>query len=111
VPFLVLLLILLALGLWITFAPLGFMVSLLQLQTSTDITFRCVLFGMDTVQLIIAIAVELALDHGILNCLRRLRKEKESKKLYKRLEKSLSVQLSWPPVDQTLHPTPIMTGR
>ncbi|OCT73393.1 hypothetical protein XELAEV_18036370mg [Xenopus laevis] len=111
VPFLLLLLALLALCLWITIAPLGFMKSLLQLVTYTDINFQGVLVGLVTVNFIAAFLVEMALDYGFLNCLKRLRRKKEPKKLYKRIERELQGQLSWPPIEQTLHPGPIQTYR
>ncbi|KAM4703534.1 LOW QUALITY PROTEIN: polyamine-transporting ATPase 13A2 [Rhinophrynus dorsalis] len=109
VLFLLLLVFLLALGLWITIYPLGFMISLLQLKFISDLDFKFVLVGVAAVNFVIAYIVEIALDHGYLNCLRRLRKRKEPKKLYKRLERELQMQHSWPPVNQTLYPSHTQT--
>ncbi|XP_053308201.1 polyamine-transporting ATPase 13A2 [Spea bombifrons] len=104
VLFLLLLTSLLGLVLWITIYPLGFMRYLLQLKDINDFNFKFVLIGLAAVNFVAAFIAETALDHGYLNCLRRLRKKKESKKAYKRLETQLRDPGSWPPVNQTLHP-------
>ncbi|CAH2318429.1 cation-transporting ATPase 13A2 isoform X2 [Pelobates cultripes] len=103
--FLLLLFVLLALAFWINLYPLNFMIYLLQLKNIPDFNFKFVIIGLAAVNFIAAFLVETALDHGCLNCLRRLRKKKESKKLYKRLEKYLRGQHSWPPLNQTLYPS------
>uniref|UniRef100_A0A8V5H8C7 Polyamine-transporting ATPase 13A2 n=1 Tax=Melopsittacus undulatus TaxID=13146 RepID=A0A8V5H8C7_MELUD len=55
-------------------------------------------------------SLQTALDHGLLGCLRRLRRRKPSKKLFKRLEKELRQQQPpWPPLNQPLFATPKMS--
>ncbi|XP_072011383.1 polyamine-transporting ATPase 13A2 isoform X2 [Engystomops pustulosus] len=102
---LIALLLLLALMLWITIYPLTFMLSILQLKLISDFNFKFVLIGIVAVNFIAAFIVETALDHGYLSCLRKLRKKKEPKKLYKKLEQQLKGQHSWPPINQTLYPS------
>ncbi|XP_073512248.1 polyamine-transporting ATPase 13A2 isoform X2 [Phyllobates terribilis] len=99
------LLVLFAMMLWITLFPMKFMLSLLDLQVINDFNFKFVLIGIVAVHFIAAFIVETALDHGYLSCLKKLRKKKESKKVYKKLEQQLRGQHDWPPVDQTLHPS------
>lgn len=54
--------------------------------------------------------LQTALDHGLLGCLRKLRRKKVSKKLFKRLEKELSQQQApWPPLNEPLFATPKMS--
>uniref|UniRef100_A0A8B9MSC4 ATPase cation transporting 13A2 n=1 Tax=Accipiter nisus TaxID=211598 RepID=A0A8B9MSC4_9AVES len=54
--------------------------------------------------------LQTALDHGLLSCLRKLRRKKVSKKLFKRLEKELSQQQpSWPPLNEPFFATPKMS--
>ncbi|XP_056398088.1 polyamine-transporting ATPase 13A2 isoform X2 [Hyla sarda] len=103
--FLVSLILLLAMMLWITIYPLKFILSLLNLKDISDYNFKFVLLGMVAVNFIAAFIVETALDHGYLGCLRKLRKKKESKKVYKKLEQELKGQHTWPPVNQTLYPS------
>ncbi|XP_069805161.1 polyamine-transporting ATPase 13A2 isoform X2 [Dendropsophus ebraccatus] len=105
IVFLIALLLLLAMMLWITIYPLKFMVSILNLKVISDFNFKFVLIGIVAVNFIAAFIVETALDHGYLGCLRKLRKNKESKKVYKQLEQQLQGQPSWPPVNQTLYPS------
>ncbi|CAN2387990.1 P5-type ATPase cation transporter [Pristimantis euphronides] len=103
--FLIALLLLLSMMLWITLYPLTFMLSILDLKLVSDFNFKFVLIGIAAVNFIAAFIVETALDHGYLSCVRKLRKKKESKKLYKRLEQQLQGLHSWPPVNQTLYPS------
>lgn len=57
-----------------------------------------------------AYLLQTALDHGLLSCLRKLRRKKVSKKLFKRLEKELSQQQpSWPPLNEPFFATPKMS--
>ena len=53
--------------------------------------------------------LQTALDYGLLGCLRKLRRKKASSKLFKRLEKDLSQQPSWPPLNEPLFATPRMS--
>ncbi|XP_040278846.1 polyamine-transporting ATPase 13A2 isoform X1 [Bufo bufo] len=103
--YLVALLLLFAIMLWVTLSPLKFMLSILDLKPIDDFNFKFVLIGIVAVNFIAAFIVESALDHGYLNCIRRLRKKKEPKKIYKKLELQLQGQHSWPPVNQTLCPS------
>ncbi|KAM4011812.1 LOW QUALITY PROTEIN: polyamine-transporting ATPase 13A2 [Anomaloglossus baeobatrachus] len=103
--FLSALLLLLAMMLWITLFPLRFMRSLLDLKEIGDFNFKFVLIGIAAVNFIAAFIVETSLDHGYLSCFRKLRKKKEPKKVYKRLERELRGLHSWPPIDETLHPS------
>ncbi|XP_075046542.1 polyamine-transporting ATPase 13A2 isoform X2 [Mixophyes fleayi] len=109
--FLIVLVVLLAMMLWITFYPLTFMVTILQLKPINDIDFKFVLIGLVGVNFIAAILIETALDHGVLNCFRKLRKKRESKKAYKRLEQYLQGQPAWPPINQTLYPSRVKHSR
>ncbi|OXB64406.1 hypothetical protein ASZ78_009989 [Callipepla squamata] len=53
--------------------------------------------------------LQTALDYGLLGCLRKLRRKKASRKLFKRLEKDLSQQPTWPPLNEPLFATPRMS--
>ncbi|XP_063798171.1 LOW QUALITY PROTEIN: polyamine-transporting ATPase 13A2 [Pseudophryne corroboree] len=109
--YMIALILLLAMMLWIIFYPLAFMVTLLDLKLISDLDFKFVLVGIVAVNFIAAIIIETALDHGYLNCLRKLRKKRESKKAYKRLERYLQGQNSWPPINQTLYPSRVKPSR
>lgn len=102
--FLIALFLLLAMMLWITIYPLTFMLHILNLKVISDFNFKFVLIGIVAVNFIAAVIVETALDHGYLSCLKKLQKNKEPKKLYKKLERQLQGQHTWPPVNQTLYP-------
>ncbi|XP_066462433.1 polyamine-transporting ATPase 13A2 isoform X2 [Eleutherodactylus coqui] len=103
--FLIALLLLLAMMLWITLYPLQFMLSILALKLISDFNFKFVLIGIVAVNFVLALIVETALDHGYLSCIKKLRKKKEPKKIYKKLERQLQGLHSWPPVNQTLYPS------
>ncbi|KAI6073846.1 putative cation-transporting ATPase 13A2 [Aix galericulata] len=107
VLFLVVLVILFGLMIWLTLYPLGFPKTLLKLQGIDDLNFKLLLLGIATLNFFAAFVLETALDHGLLSCLRKLRRKKASKKLFKRLEKELSQQQpSWPPLNEPLFATP-----
>uniref|UniRef100_A0A8C3JQ74 ATPase cation transporting 13A2 n=1 Tax=Calidris pygmaea TaxID=425635 RepID=A0A8C3JQ74_9CHAR len=101
VLFLVVLILLFGLMIWLTLYPLGFPKSLLKLQGIDDLSFKLLLLGIAALNFFAAFVLETALDHGLLSCLRKLRRKKASKKLFKRLEKELSQQQpSWPPLNE-----------
>lgn len=103
--YLLALIILIAMMLWITLYPLLFMRNILKIMVLEDMSFKLVLVGIAAANFIAAFLIETSLDHGYCNFLKKLRKKKESKKLYKRLELYLQAQHSWPPVNQTLYPS------
>ncbi|XP_069096791.1 polyamine-transporting ATPase 13A2 isoform X1 [Pleurodeles waltl] len=102
VLFLGVLLFLGALMIWLALYPPQFLETLLQLKVINDMNFKMVLLGISALNFITALLLETAIDHGALNCLRSLRGKQESKKSYKRLEKELCEQLSWPPLNEVL---------
>ncbi|NXT84419.1 AT132 ATPase, partial [Zapornia atra] len=107
VLFLVVLILLFGLMIWLTLYPLGFPKTLLKLQSIDDLNFKLLLLGIAALNFFAAFVLETALDHGLLSCLRKLRRKKASKKIFKRLEKELSQQHpSWPPLNQPLFATP-----
>ncbi|NWZ51892.1 AT132 ATPase, partial [Haliaeetus albicilla] len=107
VLFLVVLILLFGLMIWLTLYPLGFPKTLLKLQDIDDLNFKLLLLGIAALNFFAAFVLETALDHGLLSCLRKLRRKKVSKKLFKRLEKELSQQQpSWPPLNEPLFATP-----
>ncbi|NXQ79817.1 AT132 ATPase, partial [Nyctibius grandis] len=107
VLFLVVLILLFGLMIWLTLYPLGFPKTLLKLQAIDDLNFKLLLLGVAVLNFFAAFVLETALDHGLLSCLRKLRRKKASKKLFKRLEKELSQQEpSWPPLNESLFATP-----
>uniref|UniRef100_A0A8C0ES54 ATPase cation transporting 13A2 n=1 Tax=Bubo bubo TaxID=30461 RepID=A0A8C0ES54_BUBBB len=101
VLFLVVLILLFGLMIWLTLYPLGFPKTLLKLQGIDDLNFKLLLLGIAALNFFAAFVLETALDHGLLSCLRKLRRKKASKKLFKRLEKELSQQQPpWPPLNE-----------
>ncbi|KAM9299549.1 polyamine-transporting ATPase 13A2 [Gastrophryne carolinensis] len=96
------LLLLLGLMLWITLYPLPFMRNLLNLHLIDDLNFKFVLVGIAAVNFIAAYLLETLLDHGFFSFLRKLRRKKEPKKAYKKLERHLRALPSWPPANQTV---------
>uniref|UniRef100_A0A8B9MS33 ATPase cation transporting 13A2 n=1 Tax=Accipiter nisus TaxID=211598 RepID=A0A8B9MS33_9AVES len=110
VLFLVVLVLLFGLMIWLTLYPLGFPKTLLKLQDIDDLNFKLLLLGIAALNFFAAFVLETALDHGLLSCLRKLRRKKVSKKLFKRLEKELSQQQpSWPPLNEPFFATPKMS--
>uniref|UniRef100_A0A8C3JSG6 ATPase cation transporting 13A2 n=1 Tax=Calidris pygmaea TaxID=425635 RepID=A0A8C3JSG6_9CHAR len=95
VLFLVVLILLFGLMIWLTLYPLGFPKSLLKLQGIDDLSFKLLLLGIAALNFFAAFVLETALDHGLLSCLRKLRRKKASKKLFKRLEKELKHLCFW----------------
>ncbi|XP_010132858.1 PREDICTED: probable cation-transporting ATPase 13A2, partial [Buceros rhinoceros silvestris] len=101
VLFLLVLLLLFGLMIWLTLYPLGFPKTLLNLKGIDDLNFKLLLLGIAALNFFAAFVLETALDHGLLGCLRKLRRKKVSKKLFKRLEKELSQQQPpWPPLNE-----------
>ncbi|XP_043917761.1 polyamine-transporting ATPase 13A2 isoform X2 [Protopterus annectens] len=105
VLFLVALIILTALMIWITVYPLAFMRKILTLAYIEDIQFKMILCGIAAINFFTAFLLETVIDEGLFQCLRRLYTRKESKKPYKRLEKDLCQQLSWPPLNDVIQAT------
>nr|XP_033777807.1 cation-transporting ATPase 13A2 isoform X5 [Geotrypetes seraphini] len=106
VLFLLVLIILFTLMIWLTLYPLWFMRFLLMLKEMSDMNFKLMLLGFAVLNFFTAFLLETALDHGALNCLRYLRGKRESKKLYKRLVKELSMEPSWPPLNEVIFASP-----
>lgn len=102
VLFLVAIIILTALMIWITLYPLVFMRKILQLTYIEDMQFKLILCGIAAINFFTAFMLETAIDHGLFHCLRRLYARNESKKPYKRLERELSQQPSWPPLNDVI---------
>ncbi|XP_069467226.1 polyamine-transporting ATPase 13A2 isoform X2 [Ambystoma mexicanum] len=98
-----------ALMIWLTLYPVQFLETLLELTVINDMNFKMVLLGLAALNFVAAFLLEIALDHGVLNCLRSLRGQRESKKAYKRLEKELQGQPSWPPLNEVLLARPSMS--
>lgn len=105
VLFLLLLLIFSGLMTWLVMYPLPFMVMLLKLYKVEDIGFKFVLVGFSALNFFTCLLMEMLIDLGLLNCLRRLRGSRPSKKPYKRLYSELLHSPTWPPLNQTLSPT------
>nr|XP_006014552.1 PREDICTED: probable cation-transporting ATPase 13A2 [Latimeria chalumnae] len=94
---------------WFTLYPMHFMRQLLQLEDIGDMNFKMMLLGFAVLNFFTSFMLETAIDHGVLNCLRNLCSKKESKKLYKRLDKELNQQLSWPPLNELILASPMST--
>ncbi|KAG2459354.1 AT132 ATPase, partial [Polypterus senegalus] len=109
VIFLLVLLVLFGLMVWITLHPAYFLLMILQLKEIDDMNFKLLLIGLCALHFICAFMLEMAIDYGMLNCLRRLRGQNESKKAYKRLELYLKQQPSWPPLEQVIQAKPGIT--
>ncbi|XP_063001500.1 polyamine-transporting ATPase 13A2 isoform X2 [Elgaria multicarinata webbii] len=106
VIFLVALIILFGLMIWLTLYPLSFMRRLLKLKGIDDLDFKASLLGIATIHFFMAFVLETGLEHGLLNCMRTLRRKKSSKKRYKRLERELREQQSpWPQLHEPLFAT------
>ncbi|XP_014425072.2 polyamine-transporting ATPase 13A2 isoform X2 [Pelodiscus sinensis] len=109
VPFLLVLVALFGLMMALTLYPLGFLRAVLMLKDISDMSFKLLLLGMATLNFFTAFMLETALDHGMLNCLRKLHRRRASKKLFKRLQQELRLQQpAWPPLNEPLFATPKM---
>ncbi|XP_041130414.1 polyamine-transporting ATPase 13A2-like isoform X1 [Polyodon spathula] len=91
---------------WLTLYPVGFMRNVLRLKLFPQMNFKLLLLALSGLNFISALLLETAIDHGMLKCLRRLCGERQSKKIHKQLEASLSQQPSWPPLDQVIQAKP-----
>ncbi|XP_030623586.1 cation-transporting ATPase 13A2-like [Chanos chanos] len=103
--FLVLLLILFALMFWLVLSPWTIIHKFLQLCNITDINYKMLLVGLPSLNFFICFLLEVLVDQGALNFFRCLRRKRESKKQYKRLDALLSNTPSWPPLNQSLVPS------
>uniref|UniRef100_A0AAY5KLV7 ATPase cation transporting 13A2 n=1 Tax=Esox lucius TaxID=8010 RepID=A0AAY5KLV7_ESOLU len=75
-----------------------------KLYVIPDMNFKMLLVALAALNFITCFLLEVLIDHGILNCLYLLRRRKQSKKQYKRLDVLLSESPSWPPLDEPLAP-------
>ncbi|XP_058849284.1 polyamine-transporting ATPase 13A2-like isoform X1 [Acipenser ruthenus] len=91
---------------WLTLYPVGFMRNVLHLKVVPEMNYKLLLLALSGLNFISALLLETAIDHGMLKCLWRLRGKRQSKKIHKRLEVSLSQQPSWPPLDQVIQAKP-----
>ncbi|XP_048839261.1 cation-transporting ATPase 13A2 isoform X2 [Brienomyrus brachyistius] len=105
VPFVLLLLLFFGAMSWLVLYPVPFLRRLFKLSEVTDMNYKLLLVALAALNLFTCYLWEIFIDKGALDCCRRLRRKKESRKLYKRLETFLSDAPSWPPLDQTLSPT------
>ncbi|XP_068589337.1 polyamine-transporting ATPase 13A2 isoform X1 [Cebidichthys violaceus] len=103
--FLCLLLVLFAVTTWLELYPGPVVGQILKLHDFIDMDFKMVLVAVAALNFLICFVVEVLVDNGILNCLRSLRRKRQSKKQYKRLNMLLCESPSWPPLNQTLSPT------
>ncbi|XP_067826649.1 cation-transporting ATPase 13A2 isoform X2 [Heptranchias perlo] len=104
VLFLVALILLYALMIFLTLYPLQFIRQILQLMLISDVNFKLLLLGFAALHFFTSLLFETAIDSGFLNlCLRPLCKKKQSKKLYKRLEKELCRNSAWPPLNEIIY--------
>ncbi|XP_034027851.1 cation-transporting ATPase 13A2 isoform X2 [Thalassophryne amazonica] len=103
--FLCILLILAALLTWLVLYPGPLFRQVFQLYDITDMIFKVLLVALAALNLFLCFLVEVLIDKGVLNCLRRLRRAKPSKKHYKRLKLDLCNSPSWPPLNHTLFST------
>ncbi|XP_007905146.1 cation-transporting ATPase 13A2 [Callorhinchus milii] len=104
VLFLFTLIILCVLMMIFTLHPFTFMRQILQLMPINDINFKLLLLGFAALHFFTSLLLETAIDSGILTlCLRILYKKKDKKALYKRLEKELSHNSSWPPLNEVIY--------
>ncbi|XP_037540459.1 polyamine-transporting ATPase 13A2-like [Nematolebias whitei] len=90
---------------WLVLDPCPFFSQILQLYDFTNMIFGLLLIVVAADNFLVCCLLELLIDLGLLNCLRRLRGARPSKKQYKRLKVVLSDSASWPPLDQTQTPT------
>ncbi|XP_041061869.1 cation-transporting ATPase 13A2 isoform X3 [Carcharodon carcharias] len=104
VLFLVALILLYALMVFLTLYPLQFIRQIMQLMLITDLKFKLLLLGFAALHFITSLLFETAIDSGLLNqCVRPFCKKKQSKKLYKRLEKELCYNSAWPPLNEVIY--------
>ncbi|CAJ1055363.1 cation-transporting ATPase 13A2 isoform X1 [Xyrichtys novacula] len=105
VLFLCLLFVLFGLMTWLVVYPGALVCKTLDLYDFTDMDFKLLLVAVAALNFLISFVAEVLIDLGLLNCLRLLRGNRQSKKQYKRLNALLSNSPSWPPLNQTLSPT------
>ncbi|XP_038629076.1 cation-transporting ATPase 13A2 isoform X2 [Scyliorhinus canicula] len=104
VLFLIALILLYTLMVFLTFSPLQFIRTILQLMHITDLKFQFLLLGFAALHFVTALLFEIAIDSGLLNqCVRPFCKKKHSKKLFKRLEKELCCNFTWPPLNEVIY--------
>ncbi|XP_065141873.1 polyamine-transporting ATPase 13A2 isoform X1 [Paramisgurnus dabryanus] len=98
------LLIFFALMIWLVLNPYTIMHRILKIYDITDMNYKLLLLALGALNFFICYLLEVLIDRGALNCLRKLRGKRESKKQYKRLNILLAETPSWPPLNQPLYP-------
>ncbi|XP_062316016.1 cation-transporting ATPase 13A2 isoform X1 [Osmerus eperlanus] len=102
VVFFFLILILFALMNWLVLYPPLAIQNILQLYDFRDINFKLLLVAVAALNFFTCFVLEVLIDTGLVGCLRMVRRNRASKKLYKRLDVVLSDSPSWPPLNQSL---------
>ncbi|XP_028849231.1 polyamine-transporting ATPase 13A2 isoform X2 [Denticeps clupeoides] len=102
VVFVFVLMILFATMLWLVLFPQTIVQMILSLYNITDMNYKMLLVALAALNFFMCFLLEVLIDNGMLDSIRRLRGRHESKKLYKRLNSQLAATTSWPPLDQQL---------
>ncbi|KAI1892648.1 hypothetical protein AGOR_G00135730 [Albula goreensis] len=89
---------------WLVLYPVPFLRELFQLYNIPDMNYKLLLLALAALNFFTCHLLEVLIDKGMLNCIRTLRGQRESKKQYKRLDALLSDTPTWPPLDQPLPP-------
>ncbi|KAM9445089.1 polyamine-transporting ATPase 13A2 isoform 1-T1 [Clarias gariepinus] len=105
VVFLFVLVILFAVMIWLVLVPNTFFHNFLLLYNISDMNYNMLLLALAALNLFTCYLLEVFIDKFVPDCLRTLRRNRQSKKQYKRLNAQLTETPSWPPLDQPLHPT------
>ncbi|KAM6983109.1 polyamine-transporting ATPase 13A2 isoform 1-T1 [Tautogolabrus adspersus] len=105
VLFLCILIALFALMTWLVVYPGALVCKELELYDFFDMDFKLLLVAVAALNFLLCFVAEVLIDLGMLNCLRLLRGNRQSKKQYKRLNVLLANSPSWPPINQALYPT------
>ncbi|XP_064156772.1 cation-transporting ATPase 13A2 isoform X2 [Anguilla rostrata] len=87
---------------WLVLYPASFLRRVLQLCDIADMNFKLLLVALAALNFFTCYLLEALIDNGMLNCLRNLKGQRESKKQYKRLDALLCESPNWPPLDQLL---------
>ncbi|XP_061113654.1 cation-transporting ATPase 13A2 isoform X2 [Conger conger] len=102
VVFVCVLLVLSGLMCWLVLYPAPFIRRVLLLCDVSDMNYKLLLVALAALNLFTCYLLEVLIDNGMLNCLRKLKGQRQSKKQYKRLDAFLSDSPNWPPLDQPL---------
>ncbi|KAJ8257722.1 hypothetical protein GJAV_G00188980 [Gymnothorax javanicus] len=101
VMFVCVLLILCGFMCWLVLYPPSFLRRALDLYDVTNMDYKLLLVALAALNLFTCYLLEMLIDNGMCNCLRNLKRHRESKKQYKRLDAALLN--SRPPLDQALY--------